>query len=511
VSDQPRPAGSRLRPARPPSGRPVRRRWLRWLLAIGLACLALVGWGAVNYLLDRRATGQEVAEAVAYLDRTDPGWRLEDIEAARAIYRDEENGARRVGAASRLLPKEWPRKREDGSFTFSLETDEGPLGLQQALTPPQLPDEQSVAELRAELQAVADAVAEARRLADFPNGRTEVQWKELYISTLIPHVQQARTVAGLLSYDVLLRSFDGDADGACLSARGSFNAGRSLGDEPDPIVYLVRIACAQIALIDLERVLAQGQPGSDVLVVWQELLERDEKESPGVLLTALRGERALQHRMMEAIEAGRLRMTDLDKIDGPASRPGAWDSVTELLSVPLWRHSHAVGLRRMTELIEATRLPLPEQTDRLEELMQAPLDKRAILAKILLPAVGKVVLAAHRKDALSACARAAVAAERYRHDRGRWPETLAVLVPDYLGEVPTDPFDGQPLRLVRTDDGLVIYSVGPDGEDNGGVLDRRNPRAPGTDLGFRLWDVDKRRQAPPPRPPAELPPGGGPP
>ena len=39
--------------------------------------------------------------------------------------------------------------------------------------------------------------------------------------------------------------------------------------------------------------------------------------------------------------------------------------------------------------------------------------------------------------------------------------------------------------------------IGPDGEDNGGKMDRQHPVTPGTDIGFRLWDVAKRRQPPP--------------
>jgi len=58
--------------------------------------------------------------------------------------------------------------------------------------------------------------------------------------------------------------------------------------------------------------------------------------------------------------------------------------------------------------------------------------------------------------------------------------------------VPADPFDGKPLRLGHLPDGLVIYSVGPDKTDDGGKIDRSHPGAPGTDLGFQLWDPDRR-------------------
>jgi hypothetical protein len=43
---------------------------------------------------------------------------------------------------------------------------------------------------------------------------------------------------------------------------------------------------------------------------------------------------------------------------------------------------------------------------------------------------------------------------------------------------------------------LIAYSIGSDEEDNDGKLNRSNPEAKGSDLGFELWDVKRRRQPP---------------
>jgi hypothetical protein len=53
------------------------------------------------------------------------------------------------------------------------------------------------------------------------------------------------------------------------------------------------------------------------------------------------------------------------------------------------------------------------------------------------------------------------------------------------------------LRYRRLDDGVVVYSVGLDGKDKGDKLDK-DLRKDAMDLGFRLWDVPKRRQPPKP-------------
>lgn len=85
---------------------------------------------------------------------------------------------------------------------------------------------------------------------------------------------------------------------------------------------------------------------------------------------------------------------------------------------------------------------------------------------------------------------ALVACERYRIRHGRWPESLQALVPEFLDKVPTDPYDGQPLRYRRLPDGAIVYSVGPNRKDEGGT--RTDAKRNHDDIGRRLWDPNKR-------------------
>jgi hypothetical protein len=71
--------------------------------------------------------------------------------------------------------------------------------------------------------------------------------------------------------------------------------------------------------------------------------------------------------------------------------------------------------------------------------------------------------------------------------------------------VPADPFDGKPLRYRRNRDGIVVYSVGLDLTDNNGHIDHRRLNETGVDIGFRVWDVGRRRQ--PALPPVAVPGG----
>jgi len=69
-----------------------------------------------------------------------------------------------------------------------------------------------------------------------------------------------------------------------------------------------------------------------------------------------------------------------------------------------------------------------------------------------------------------------LAVRAFQLERGELPDRLEQLTPELLAELPVDPFDskGHPLRYLRTDDGYVLYSIGGDGDDDGGRLPARH-------------------------------------
>lgn len=82
------------------------------------------------------------------------------------------------------------------------------------------------------------------------------------------------------------------------------------------------------------------------------------------------------------------------------------------------------------------------------------------------------------KDAVTRLLILELAVLEYRLERGELPDRLEQLTPEFLDELPIDPFDSEdrPLRYVRTGDGYLIYSIGEDGKDNGGRLPARKGR-----------------------------------
>jgi hypothetical protein len=449
-------------------------------LAVGSAVVLLP---VAAYVYLEWAAAHELHQAIAYVNSVDPGWDLKDLEAARAVYPKEKNSAEQVQLANSLLPRNWMKPYLPGNTLWenSLPYVLPKLARNQRFNP------REVALLRSELRPLSAALAAARPLADMPNGRYAIAWAPDFWSTLLPHVDMVRTqVCCLLQDEAFLRAQDGDTPGALQSVRAMFNAGRSLGDEPILLTMLTRSAVGGIAVAALERVLAQGEARDVDLAAMQTLLEL-ESAAP-LLHIGVRGLRAMLHGFLDRLEHD-LTLAEMTKKMGMRQQalPGL-----DWFNKAAYKHAHAALLRHLTQVAEVSRAQ-PEswrpQLDQLQERVQEqPWLARAFVSS---PWISQMADTTRRGQALLRCAFTGVAVERFRLGANRWPETLDELVPRYLKEVPRDPYDGQPLRFRRQNAMVVIYSIGKDGADDGGSV-AKNPDEPGSDVGFRLWDVGQR-------------------
>jgi hypothetical protein len=465
--------------------------WLRFLLGLGVGVVVLIVLGVVVQQMHESSTTKGgLRQLVRQLDESDPNWRLDDLEHAREQPREDENSARVVMNCVRLVPREW------GKVHIAIEEklrSDPPLPL------PVLLDKEQEAELAKGLDMVAPAVDEARKLATMPRGRHRLTLAFNPFMTLLPDQQETRRAASLLQLDAMLRTQRGDLHGALVSSRACLNAGRSLGDEPFLISQLIRIACVSIACGMVERVLAQGEAtDADLADLQKALAEEDRDQS---LLAALRGERGVLADLFTKLEDGKVPMKELrglTRLDPQAE--ASWRLQLLGISKADIRRDHIRMLEVMNQLVEAGRLPSHEQiaAERKVEAQMKSWPADAVVARALVPAVGKVCESGRRKLARVRSLIVLLAVERYRLKDKAWPDGLDHLKPALLAEVPLDPFDGKPIRYRKLADGVVAYSVGQDGKDDGGNFDR-SPGLP-LDEGCRLWDVKARRQQPAPPP-----------
>ena len=101
---------------------------------------------------------------------------------------------------------------------------------------------------------------------------------------------------------------------------------------------------------------------------------------------------------------------------------------------------------------------------------------RLVLAKSFTPGLEWALQAFDWERQRISGAKARLAIERYRHERGAYPDTLEQIAGLMEGGVPVDPMSGQAMLYKRVDPktdefGLsyLLYVPGPDGTDNGGV------------------------------------------
>jgi hypothetical protein len=463
----------------PPPLRKARSRWRRRIIFLTVAAAGSIVAVVGLYVYLDYAAQRELLDAIAEADRLDPHWRFEALQDERVDVPDAENSALLIAAAYSKIPKNFLAIAPDGSPTIADQLAD--------LSPDQRLDAAQLNNLRGELAKVGGAVTMARDIADRPRGRWAVTWNtDFLIATLVPHMDQVQRVRHALVLDGALASAEGATERAMRDCRAVLNTGRSLGDEPMLISQIVRTACAMDAVRALERCMAQGQASEADLVAVQRLLA-DEAAAP-TLLIAMRGDRAAFFQSLEAMRTARFnRAVFMMK---PSRLGERFDIQRDRL---LAQGAQPARLRHGTALVEIVKRPTHEQEDQLRKLAE-PKQMLPPLLEGLTRSTDwtKLVRRFHRAQAAQRCAETAMAAERYRLAEQRWPDNLNALVPRFLAAVPADPFDGQPLRLRCLPDGIVIYSVGPDRTDDDGQLDRSNADAPGTDIGFQLWDAERR-------------------
>jgi hypothetical protein len=467
-----------------------------WTLLVFTACVAAFGGWAVYQ------SGRKLRDAMAEAAHDDPHWEMNDLCERRATLHDADNSAVALQAGHRLVGN---NKYTPQQQALDDAIDDLPR------YPAARANEQQNEALTGLLKPYAAAIVEYRKVKDMPNGRHPLTISPDVVSTLLPHAQHARGAARALRLDAFQRMEAGDAVGSADSIIAGFNAGRSIGDEPFLISGLVRIACDSIAIIACERFLAQVDADDATLARLQAIIELELRDP--IFLNSIRGERGFGFAFLQYLKENPSKGSSLRLTTGPGS-----GMTTEewLVYVPgMVARSQADILKHMNEAVRIARRPYEEYQGAYEAWDKKSKDL-SFLARQFAPGVLGVYRAALRHQAQLRCMQVAFAAERYRLQNEKWPEKLDDLVTAKLiAAVPLDPFEAKPLRWKVVDDGRVIYSVGQDRTDNGGNIDHELMNKDGSDIGFRLYDPDKRRQPPrPPKPkePAENPdPGSGPP
>ncbi len=296
---------------------------------------------------------------------------------------------------------------------------------------------------------------------------------------LMPHLSDLRTGIMLLNLEAVVHAENDKTQSAARSIKSIFGLARSLSKEPIFISQLVRIACQAFAISALEYAVNRTEFSDEQLVNLSQTLVN--AEDPNAMSRTFVGERCagLSIFKMPAAQIPRVA-------DGGSSSPLVVVAITLYKFAGLADMDAAIYLDTMNDYIEALKLP-PQKRRGAADAVEAGFVKISrihILLYIIMPALSRATTLDVRNVAQLHTARAGLAIERYRLAAGKLPDTLAELMPTYLDAVPKDPFDGKDLRYKKLETGFVVYSIGEDGNDDGGKekpRKRTRPPAP--------WDV----------------------
>jgi hypothetical protein len=260
----------------------------------------------------------------------------------------------------------------------------------------------------------------------------------------------------LLPWEAVVRAEEGDMAGAANSLASATRLTGLLDDGteyflPDPRT-LNRMTCCNHLSHCLAYVLSRGDMTDAALATLYASLVA--AEDAGVTLPTLVGERCRDYNALNGPDDGRRRAWPLPRWLGP-----------------LREADHLGYIRTVHEFMAVMKLPLDERYVAAQRLNR----KAGRTSSSLRPAtrrIGFTCTGFVLSDA--GCAlqlrtmRTAMAVERFRRAKGRLPDKLNELVPEFFSAVPVDPCDGKPIKYRKQDKGYAIYSVGDDGRDDGG-------------------------------------------
>ena len=331
-----------------------------------------------------------------------------------------------------------------------------------------------------------------RRAADRDTCRFQRDWTRPSIDMLLPEMQSLRTAARLLVLDARREAADGNAADALHDVARIQRIGRHSSSEPLLISNLVGLAIDAMALETLAKVLPTLRK-SDLAALDSSDI-RDLVTTPPALASHYYGEEAFGLSTFADMTDSRFGVANaLEMFANQPRQPFLFRILPlTLLYRVFFLEADLSGYRsimRKYQQLAAGSEPYPEVKKK-TDAMETELRDRSpgMMSSLIMPALGGVFRAQAQDVARQRAATALVAATKQRLETGAVPETFDELAAQLVPPASRDPFTAdQPLVMKQTDDALLVYSVGPDGEDDGGPVAPAADKVEGNDdVGLRM-------------------------
>jgi hypothetical protein len=442
-------------------------KW-RWA---ALVVAAAIGLGLITFGFWRYSLSRAVQRQLAAISARGEPVTIVGLQSWLPAVPDTENAGAALAKAVPYLaatPRYHPRKLEWP----------GPMA---ALTPDQRTPATELVKLNQQ------ALALVRAAATLTNSRYPLDWRVTPVRMVSWQMSFIRQAVPVLKFDALLDMESGDTDGALEDIRASLGVARVLQQEPLLPAQQERLEFLDASLAILERLLNQRSLSAAQLQSLADQIGAAEAATGSALARAFVGERCLTLQELRSI--GRQR-------GFWGAGPNGWEQLVIALTASAGE-LFGVPERRILECLDASgwfiyaaaaiggtdpanRTWAIPRTPAMDQLSRGgpPRFQNNYWDGILYT---QIEMAVRLRGAA-----VALAVERFRavHD-GKPPSSLGQLVPEFIQSVPEDPFSMAPLHYKLLPLGYVVYSVGMDRHDNGG-LDRN---APGSRRGTNEYDL----------------------
>jgi hypothetical protein len=315
-------------------------------------------------------------------------------------------------------------------------------------------------------------LAAVRAALGRPGCDFQVDWTR-GIDAQLPHIQNLRQAAKFLCVAARHEAQTGRPAEALDLLAMMLHISRDAGEDC-LISRMVRCACENMFATTLQAVLNEADPDQAAIEKLMAVLQKASRERPR-MAAALRAENAWMAFTISEVLSGKRGMGSLGQGPGESDMP---------LGEKVWRLSgRAVKgarlyQRYMDDCAGAAEKPYPEGLDAMAEIdrqmdqASAAAPRDYVLARLLQAATSRMAESDATAEARLRIALLALGCKLHRQKTGTWPGALTDLtaaMPEHFKELPTDPFSGKALVYKKTPGGCLIYSIGRNRKDDGGI------------------------------------------
>jgi hypothetical protein len=343
------------------------------------------------------------------------------------------------------------------------------------------------------------AIEELREASRLSYSRFPLEYeKDDPAAILLPHLAKLKRCSQVLQLRAIAELQKGQTEKALADAKLALQLTGKIRTEPCLISHLVRIAMLQIMLQPVWEGLAEHKWSDEQLVALDaELAKLD--FLPDYKL-GMHSELGFQGSEMDRLRRHPECLQDFWALGGDEAKsskrllPG---KIAARLIPPGWFYQNQFRCARMmvdyylplADVNQGTFSPaLARRGDAALTAEIKSVSPFNMLEKLMLPALGNAAKKFAAGQNSVNLARVAIALERYRLAHGEYPESLAVLSPQFIAKLPHDIINDQPLHYRRTSDGqFVLYSVGWNGTDDGGEVGFTKGGSMDVNTGDWVW------------------------